>query len=295
MMSELALPKRTTDVLGKRMAFFEHGRGTPIVLLHGNPTSSYLWRNVIPELHGLGRLVAPDMIGMGDSEKLPHPGPKTYSFETHRQYIGGLIDAVIGSGEKIVFVVHDWGSALGFEWARANPDRVRGIAYMEAIVHPIPDWSEWHPDYIPIFQGFRSNDGERMILDDNMFVEMVLFGSNLRQLTDAEKAEYRRPFMNREDRWPTLSWPRQLPIAGEPPEIIELVTRYGKWMAENDIPKLFINAEPGALLKGRARDVCRTWKNQVEATVRGSHFVQEDSGAEVGRLVADWLREHVLA
>jgi haloalkane dehalogenase len=294
-MRESTLPKRTVDVLGRKMAYYEHGQGTPIVFLHGNPTSSYLWRNVIPEIQGLGRLIAPDLIGMGDSEKLPQPGPTTYRFETHRQYIWGLIDAVVDAGEKIVLVVHDWGSALGFDWAHSHPDHVRGIAYMEAIVHPIPDWSDWDPNYIPIFQGFRSDAGEKMILDDNMFVEMVLFGSKLRQLTDAEKAEYRRPFLNREDRWPTLSWPRQLPVAGEPSEIIEVVNRYGKWMAENDIPKLFINAEPGALLTGRVRDVCRKWKNQVERTVQGRHFIQEDSGPEIGRLVAEWLHNHVLS
>jgi haloalkane dehalogenase len=293
-MTESPLPKRTADVLGKKMAYHEDGQGTPIVLLHGNPTSSYLWRNVIPELRGLGRLIAPDMIGMGDSEKLPHPGAETYSFETHRRFIWGLLDALIGATESVVLVVHDWGSALGFEWARSHPGRVRGIAYMEAIVHPVPDWSDWEPAYVPIFQGFRSAAGEKMILDDNMFVEQVLFGSNFRQLSDAEKAEYRRPFPDREDRWPTLSWPRQLPINGEPPEIIELVARYGKWMAENDIPKLFINAEPGALLTGRVREVCRKWNNQVEETVRGRHFIQEDSAAEIGRIVADWLRKRVL-
>jgi haloalkane dehalogenase len=293
-MSELPLPKRTIEVLGKKMAFYDQGEGVPIVLLHGNPTSSYLWRNVVPELQGHGRLIAPDMIGMGDSEKLPSPGPATYSFDTHRRYIWGLIDAVIGPAEKLVLVVHDWGSALGFDWACAHPDRVRGIAYMEAIVHPIPDWTQWDPDYRPIFQGFRSDKGENMILDDNMFVEGVLFQSNLRKLSDNEKAEYRRPYLRREDRWPTLSWPRQLPIAGEPPEIVALVKHYGRWMAENDIPKLFINAEPGALLKGQVREVCRTWKNQIEATVPGRHFIQEDSGPEIGRLVAGWLREHVL-
>jgi haloalkane dehalogenase len=293
-MSELPLPKRTIEVLGKKMAFYDQGQGVPIVFLHGNPTSSYLWRNVVPELAGHGRLIAPDMIGMGDSEKLPDPRPATYSFDTHRKYIWGLIDAVIGSAEKIVFVVHDWGSALGFDWAYAHPDRVRGIAYMEAIVHPIPDWSQWDPNYRPIFQGFRSDKGEKMILDDNMFVEGVLFQSNLRKLSDNEKAEYRRPYLHREDRWPTLSWPRQLPIAGEPPELVELVKRYGTWMAESDIPKLFINAEPGGLLIGQVREICRTWKNQIEATVPGRHFIQEDSGPQIGRLVAAWLRERVL-
>lgn len=289
-MSDRPLPKKTLEVLGRKMAFFEEGNGQPIVFLHGNPTSSYLWRDTIAELRGHGRLIAPDMVGMGDSEKLPNPGPDTYSYETHRRYIWGLMDALIRPDEKIVLVVHDWGSALGFEWASAHPDRVRGIAYMEAIVHPIPDWTKWNPAYAPMFQGFRSDAGEKMILDDNMFVEQVLFGSNLRSLSDAEKAEYRRPFFGREDRWPTLSWPRQLPIAGEPRRIVELVRKYGKWMSENEIPKLFINAEPGALLIGRVREVCRTWKSQTEVTVKGRHFVQEDSGPEIGRHIKAWLR-----
>jgi len=248
-------PKKALDILGRKMAFFEEGEGRPIVFLHGNPTSSYLWRNVIPELRGQGRLIALDMIGMGDSEKLPNPGP-----------------------------------ALGFDWASAHPDRVCGIAYMEAIVHPIPDWTEWDPALAPVFQGFRSEAGEKMILDDNIFVERLLFGSHVRELSEAAKAEYRRPFLRREDRWPTLSWPRQLPIAGEPTHIIELVQKYGKWMSENDIPKLFINAEPGTLLKGRVREFCRTWKNQTEATVQGRHFIQEDSGPEIGRHIKAWLQ-----
>lgn len=290
-MTDKPFPKKTVEVLGKRMAYVERGDGRPIVFLHGNPTSSFLWRNVMAELEGKGRLIAPDLIGMGDSEKLPDPGPKTYTFDTHQKYLSGLIDILVKADERILFVIHDWGSALGFDWGRAHPDRLRGYVYMEAIVHPIPDWSEWRPAYAPIFQGFRSPKGEQMILDDNMFVERVLIGSNLRKLSDAEMTEYRRPFLKREDRWPTLSWPRQLPIAGEPPEIIEIVQQYGKWMAENNLPKLFVNAEPGALLQGRARDVCRTWKNQTEIMVPGVHFVQEDSGPEIGRAVAKWIAE----
>jgi haloalkane dehalogenase len=289
-MNDKPLPKKAFDILGRKMAFFEEGEGRPIVFLHGNPTSSYLWRNVIPELRGGRRLIAPDMIGMGDSEKLPSPGPDTYSYEIHRRYVWGLIDALTRPDEKIVLVIHDWGSALGLDWAAAHPDRVCGIAYMEAIAQPIPDWTEWDPALVPVFQGFRSGAGEKMILDDNMFVEQLLFGFHVRELSEVAKAEYRRPFLKREDRWPILSWPRQLPIAGDPPRIVELVRKYGKWMSENDIPKLFINAEPGALLKGRVREFCRTWKNQTEATVQGTHFIQEDSGAEIGRHIKAWLQ-----
>jgi haloalkane dehalogenase len=221
---------------------------------------------------------------------LPGPGSDTYRFTTHRKFLGAFIDAVVGRSESIVFVVHDWGSALGFDWANHHRDRVRGIAYMEAIVRPIASWDEWSASATPIFQGFRSDKGEAMILDRNMFIERVLPGSVLRKLTEAEMTEYRRPYLAREDRWPTLTWPRQIPIAGEPAELVQIVSDYSQWMAENDLPKLFVNAEPGAILIGTPRDFCRSWKNQTEVTVRGSHFIQEDSGPAIGRAVADWMK-----
>jgi haloalkane dehalogenase len=291
-MTEQPLAKKTVDVLGRRMAYHERGEGAPVVFLHGNPTSSYLWRDVIPELEGYGRLIAPDLIGMGDSAKLENPGPDTYRFVTHREYLAGFIDAVIGPTEAILFVIHDWGSALGFDWANQHRDRVRGIAYMEAIVRPVAGWEEWSAAATPIFQGFRSDKGEAMILERNMFVERVLPGSVLRKLTEAEMAEYRRPFLNRWDRWPTLTWPRQIPIAGEPADVVEIVADYAQWMAGSEIPKLFVNAEPGAILIGAVRDFCRNWKNQREVTVPGSHFIQEDSGAAIGRAIAAWMQGH---
>jgi haloalkane dehalogenase len=293
-MTEQPLTKETVDVLDSRMAYHERGEGAPVLLLHGNPTSSYLWRDVIPELEGRGRLIAPDLIGMGDSGKLPDPGPDTYRFTTHRRYLGAFIDAVIGPAESILFVVHDWGSALGFDWANRHRDRVRGIAYMEAIVRPIVSWDEWSAQAVPIFQGFRSDKGEAMILDRNMFVERVLPGSVLRRLTEAEMAEYRRPFARREDRWPTLTWPRQIPIEGEPADVVQIAADYSQWMAQNDLPKLFVNAEPGAILIGAPREFCRRWKNQTEATVPGSHFIQEDSGAAIGQVVAGWMNANSL-
>jgi haloalkane dehalogenase len=288
-MSEQPLLKRTVDVLDSRMAYHERGEGVPVLFLHGNPTSSYLWRDVLPELEGRGRLIAPDLIGMGDSHKLKNPGPDTYRFATHQGYLAAFIDAVIAPHEKILFVVHDWGSALGFDWANRHRDRVRGIAYMEGIVRPVAGWDEWSPSATPIFQGFRSDKGESLILDRNMFVERVLPGSVLRKLGEAEMAEYRRPFLAREDRWPTLTWPRQIPIAGEPADVVQIAADYAAWMAENDLPKLFINAEPGAILIGPVRDFCRGWKNQREVTVPGSHFIQEDSGPLIGRAIADWM------
>jgi haloalkane dehalogenase len=201
---------------------------------------------------------------------------------------------VIGPAERILFVIHDWGSALGFDWANQHRDRVSGIAYMEGIVRPVVGWEEWSPQATPIFQGFRSEKGESLILDRNMFVERVLPGSVLRKLSDAEMTEYRRPFLAREDRWPTLTWPRQIPIAGEPADVVQIASDYAKWMAENDLPKLFVNAEPGAILIGPVREFCRGWNNQTEVTVSGSHFIQEDSGPAIGKAISDWMTVHAL-
>jgi haloalkane dehalogenase len=293
-MTAQPLSKNTIDVFGSPMAYHERGQGAPVLFLHGNPTSSYLWRDVIGELEGYGRLIVPDLIGMGDSAKLDHPGPDTYRFVTHRKYLAGFIDAVIGEREKILFVIHDWGSALGFDWANHHRDRVRGLAYMEAIVRPIAGWQEWSEAATPIFQAFRSDKGESMILDRNMFVERVLPGSVLRKLSDAEMTEYRKPFLNREDRWPTLTWPRQIPIAGEPADVVAIASDYAEWMSQNDIPKLFVNAEPGAILIGAVREFCRSWKNQTEVTVSGSHFIQEDSAPAIGKAVANWMKAHSL-
>ncbi len=292
-MSEQPLEKKYVAVRGARMAYHERGNDASVVFLHGNPTSSYLWRDVIPELEGQGRLIVPDLIGMGDSGKLPNPGPDSYRFVTHRDYLDAFIDAVIGESKSILFVVHDWGSALGFDWANRHRDRVRGIAYMEAIVRPIGGWEEWSPSATPIFQGFRSDKGESMVLDRNMFVERVLPGSVLRKLSEAEMSEYRRPFERREDRWPTLTWPRQIPIAGEPEDVAGIVAAYSQWMAENEIPKLFVNADPGAILIGAPRDFCRGWKNQTEITVPGSHFIQEDSGVAIGQAISAWMKAKI--
>jgi haloalkane dehalogenase len=283
-------------VNGKRMACIELGDGAPVFLfLHGNPTSSYLWRNVMPEVAKTGRCVAPDLIGMGASDKLEHPGPDTYRFTTHRDLLWGFIEAAVGRDSPLVLVGHDWGSALGFDWANHHRDRVRGIVYMEAIVRPL-SWSEWPEGSRRLFQGFRSAAGEELILDKNMFVERVLPGSILRTLEPAEMAEYRRPFTgSREDRWPTLAWPREIPIDGEPLAVVERVTGYADWMAQNGIPKLFVNAEPGAILVGPQREFCRRWRNQTEITVRGSHFIQEDSGREIGEAIARWAKQHIKA
>jgi haloalkane dehalogenase len=284
----MTAPKKSAAIRAKRMTYVEEGDGERVFLfLHGNPTSSYLWRNVIPQVAPHGRCVAPDLIGMGDSQKLDDPGPETYRFATHRDFLWGFIDAVIGD-RPVVLVGHDWGSALAFDWANHHRDRVAGIAYMEAIVRPLV-WAEWPEASRRMFQGFRSAAGEEMILDRNLFVERVLPASILRPLEPAEMAEYRRPFAgSRADRWPTLAWPREIPVEGEPADVAALVAAYAEWMAHNEIPKLFVNAEPGAILTGAPREFCRLWHNQSEITVSGSHFIQEDSGAEIGRAIAEW-------
>jgi haloalkane dehalogenase len=291
----MALPaKRRIDVLGTTMACVDTGAGpVTFLLLHGNPTSSYLWRDVIPELEPLGRCVAPDLVGMGDSAKLPDPGPGSYGFAEHRRYLDALLDA-LELTQPLVLVIHDWGSALGFDWARRHPDRVAGIAYMEAIVRPL-SWDEWPEAARGIFQGFRSPKGEELILERNLFVEAVLPSAILRTLSDEELAEYRRPFLAPgEDRRPTLTWPRQLPIDGEPADVVADVQAYADWLAGAPVPKLFVDAQPGSILTGPAREFCRTWPEQEEVTVPGSHFVQEDSGAAIGRAVAEWATRRVL-
>jgi len=274
-------------VNGKRIAYLEAGAGDPIVLLHGNPTSSFLWRNIIPELEGCGRVIAPDLIGQGDSEKLPaSEGPDRYSFEVAFDYLDGLLRE-LDANQNVTLVIHDWGSGLGFHWARLHPESVKGIAYMEAIVMPMT-WEDWPESARGIFQGFRSPKGEDLVLERNMFVEAVLPSSIIRDLSDEEMAAYRAPFYSPEHRQPTLNWPRQIPINGEPSHMVELVDAYAAFMANTDIPKLFINAEPGSILVGKQRDFCRTWPNQTEVTVKGLHFVQEDSPQEIGQAVAAW-------
>jgi haloalkane dehalogenase len=279
------------QVLGKTIAYREMGAGDPIVLLHGNPTSSYLWRDVMPALAPLGRVIAPDLIGHGDSDKLPvSDGDDRYSFATSYRYLDGLLQA-LGITEKVTLVIHDWGSALGFHWAQKHPDAVRGIAYMEAVVMPLPTWDDWPEKARGIFQGFRSPKGEDLILNRNLFIEAVLPSSIMRPLTDEEMATYRAPFADAPDRQVMLNWPREIPIAGEPPHMVALVQSYADWLAQSTIPKLFINADPGSILVGAQRDFCRTWPNQTEVTVKGLHFVQEDSGADIGRAVALWLQD----
>ncbi len=286
--AEFPYEKCFATVSGRRIAYVDTGEGDPIVMLHGNPTSSYLWRNIVPEVESLGRVIVPDLIGQGSSEKLPvEGGPERYSFEVAYTYLDGLLQQ-LGIDSKVLFVIHDWGSALGFHWAKNHPESVRGIAYMEAIVAPVT-WDDWPESARGIFQGFRSEKGEDLVLNRNMFVDAVLPSSVIRELTEEEMGHYRSAFSTPDDRQPTLNWPRQLPIQGEPEHIVALVRDYGQFMAKSPIPKLFINADPGSILVGQQREFCRSWPNQTEVTVKGLHFIQEDSPVEIGQAVARWL------
>lgn len=290
MLSEtMPYEKNFVSVNGKKIAYVEEGSGDPIVLLHGNPTSSFLWRNVIPELVESGRVIVPDLIGQGDSEKLPaSDGPERYTLEVAYHYVEGLLTA-IGADQNVTLVIHDWGSGIGFLWAMRHAEALKGVAYMEGIVKPM-SWTDWPEGAVGIFKGFRSDKGEDLILNRNMFIEAVLPTSVIRELSATEMDAYRAPHLEPDDRQPLLNWPRQIPIEGEPQDVVALVNEYGAFMAGSDIPKLFINADPGSILIGAQREFCRSWPNQQEVTVKGLHFIQEDSPVEIGQAVANWLK-----
>jgi len=277
-------PRKRVATLDSAMAYLDTGGGDPVVFLHGNPTSSYLWRNVIREVEGVARCLAPDLIGMGESGK---SSDGSYRFVDHVRYLDAWFDAM-ELDDGVTLVCHDWGSALAFHWAHRHPDRIKGIAYMESIVRPVT-WDAWPEAARRVFQGMRSDAGEGMVLENNVFVERILPGSIIRDLTEQEMEVYRRPYVEAgESRRPTLTWPREIPIEGEPKDVYDIVVAYSDWLLSSDLPKLFVNAEPGAILTGPQREFCRMWPNQLEVTVKGSHFIQEDSPAEIGAAIATW-------
>ncbi|WP_088918639.1 haloalkane dehalogenase [Granulosicoccus antarcticus] len=281
--------KKFATVLGKRMAYIDEGTGDPIVFVHGNPTSSFLWRNIMPHLSGMGRLIAIDLIGMGDSDKLDNSGPDSYTIKEHSRYVAELLSQ-LDVKDNVTLVCHDWGVALSCHWAFNNKAAVKGIAFMEGRVMPLPTW-----DYFPEkaragFKAMRTAAGEEMILRNNMFVEKMLPGSVMRTLSDEEMDEYKRPFVNPgEDRRPTLTFPRQVPVEGFPEDVHDLVSDYSQWLLKDPLPKLFINADPGVLITGRVRDFVRSWENLTEVTVTGLHFIQEDSPDDIGQAIRSWL------
>ena len=278
-------PRRRAQVFDTSMSYVDTGTGRPVIFLHGNPTSSYLWRNIIAEVKGAARCLAPDLVGMGRSGRAPSG---SYKFTDHARYLDAWFDAVV-LDRKVILVGHDWGSALAFHWANRHRERVEGIVYMEAIVQSLT-WEQWPSAASRIFQGFRSGSGESMILDNNLFVERVLPGSIIRQLSEQEMAAYRGPFLEPgESRRPTLTWPREIPLDGQPADVVEVVDEYSAWLSESEVPKLFINADPGAILTGDQRDFCRSWPNQTEVTVKGVHFMQEDSPEEIGQAITNWI------
>ncbi|WP_273049639.1 haloalkane dehalogenase [Pseudoalteromonas sp.] len=286
----LRYAKKFKTVLDKKMAYIDEGEGDPIVFLHGNPTSSYLWRNIMPYMQGQGRLIAIDMIGLGDSQKLDNTHEGSYSLAENSKYTFALLE-MLGVNNNVTLVLHDWGSGVGFNWANTHRDAVKAIAFMEAIVTNFPTWDDFPKDLHGPIGTLRSAEGEKMVLDDNFFIETILPATITRQLTQKEHDEYRRPFINAgEERRAILAGPRQLPIAGEPADTVALVKNYASYLANSyDIPKLFINAEPGAFLVGYARDFVRTWPNLTEVTVNGIHYIQEDSAHEIGQAISDWL------
>jgi haloalkane dehalogenase len=279
-------PRHRARVLDTEMAYVDTGTGDPVVFLHGNPTSSYLWRNIIPHVVPLGRCLAPDLVGMGESRAAPGG---SYRFVDHTRYLDAWFDN-LGLTRRVTLVAHDWGSALAFHWAKRFPDRVRALVYMEAIVRPLA-WEEWPETARSIFQTMRSEAGEEVVLRKNVFVERILPASVLRRLTDEEMSVYRRPYREPgETRRPTLTWPREIPIGGEPADVVAIVSEYATFLTASPLPKLFVNADPGSILVGAQREFCRRWPNQHEVTVKGAHFIQEDSPREIGIAIAEFLR-----
>ena len=284
------MKKKYREILGKRMAYLDSGSGQSIVFLHGNPASSFLWRNITPHVEDIGRIVVPDLIGMGDSEKLEGTDNPDYQYHGQYKYLSTLLDE-LDLGEEINLVIHDWGSAMGFQYARENADKIKSITFMEAIVMPLT-WDQWPENARNIFQLMRSDAGEEIVLEKNVFVERILLNDSANGFSDEEKAEYIRPFINAgEDRRPTLTWPRQIPIDGSPEAVINEVIKNGEFHKNSDIPKLFINADPGSILIGEQREFVRTWNNLEEITVKGNHFIQEHSPNEIGKALSEFINK----
>ena len=280
--------KNYKEILGKQMAYIDSGEGQSIVFLHGNPASSFLWRNITPFVSDLGRIIVPDLIGMGDSEKLEGIDNPGYQYHGQYKYLSNLLDS-LDLGDEINLVIHDWGSAMGFQYARENSDRIKSITFMEAIVMPL-SWDQWPENARNIFQLMRSEAGEEIVLEKNIFVERILLNDSANGFTDEERNEYIRPFKNPgEDRRPTLTWPRQIPIDGSPQAVIDEVTKNGEFHKDSKIPKLFINADPGSILIGEQRDFVRSWTNLREVTVKGNHFIQEHSPKEIGEALKSFI------
>jgi len=275
--------RKRVPLLDTNMAYVDAGCGDPIVFLHGNPTPSYLWRNIIPFLLPYGRCLAPDFVGMGNSGPAPDG---SYRFVDHQRYLDAWFE-VMGLNRNVILVVHDWGSALGFSWAHRHPERVKAVVYMEAIVRPFLSWDEWPDTTREFFKAQRTTDGEDLILEKNLFIEYLL---PLRNISSEAIEVYRRYYRNPgPSRQPILAWTRDLPIEGQPQDVVQIVESYARWLSVSDIPKLFIDAEPAGFLIGAQREFCRAWPNQETVTVKGAHFLQEESPTEVGEAMARFV------
>jgi haloalkane dehalogenase len=279
-------PRRRLPVLDSEISYVDTGEGDPIVFLHGNGQYSYVWRNIIPYLTAYGRCLAPDLVGMGRSGKSP---TRAYRFVDHVSYLDAWFDGV-GITRNVILVAYDWGSALGFYRAYRYPQQIQAVAYWEAIVKP-RRWEEMSETAAATFRRLRSPEGEHLVLDENYFVEVIVPRGVIRKLSDEELAAYRAPYAGRESRLPTLVWPRELPIGGEPADVVAIVEQFGEWMSRSAFPKLFVNGDPGAIMVGAVREFCRSWPNQGEITVKGRHLLQEDSPEEIGVALADFVKQ----
>lgn len=290
--SGIRYAKKTVQVNGYQMAYAETGDadGDPIIFLHGNATSSYMWRNIMPHVEDAGRLIAIDNIGQGDSDKLADSDPASYSLDQHQGFIDGTLKA-LGVTDNVTFVMHDWGGPIGINWARRHPGKVRGLAHSEIVVCNHPSWDEYPAAIGKLLQTLRGPEGEKLVLEGNFFVERVFTGGVMRDIDEATMTEMRRPYVEPgEARRATLSWVRQIPVEGKPEAVSRMVDENAAWMAAQDIPKLFIRADPGQIIFERDLEIIRSWPNQTEAVVRGLHHPQEDSPDDIGVALADWLQ-----
>ncbi|KAI8271140.1 hypothetical protein K4K58_000015 [Colletotrichum sp. SAR11_239] len=287
--AEFPFEKRRVHVLDTNMAYVDTGSspGTATVFIHGNPTSSYLWRNIIPHVSGKSRCIAPDLVGFGDSDKVPG---LEYRVADHQAYLDAFMDAVLPT-EKVILVLHDWGSALGLDWARRNENRVGGLALME-FMHPSSSWDTAPRAMAEHFRPFREPQvGRELIIDQNVFIERILPGSIVRQLSEEEMEEYRRPFLDPASREPVWRFPNEIPIGGQPADVAEMADKYMAWLLKTELPKLFFWVTPGGTIgEEKAAELMEKLRNTRSVYLGpGVHFVQEDHPHAIGREISQWL------
>jgi haloalkane dehalogenase len=283
---------KTISIEGARIAYVERDEGRPIIFLHGNPSSSYLWRNVIPHVAGRGRAIALDLAGMGRSE----PARSGYRFADHARRLEAFIEQL--ALRDVVFVAHDWGAALAFDYAQRHPKNVAGIAFMEGVLPPAfpqPSFEAMGPEMGGMFRAFKDPvQGRQMVVEQNVFIEGILPRFVNRPLGETAMAEYRSPYVNAARREPLLAWPREVPIAGEPADVVQAMSRIEGYMTSSRTPTLLLYAEPGVLVPPAAVGWYTARMRNLETVFVGQafHFIQEDQPVAIGRAVSDWLRRH---